>query len=282
MFKTIRPFVAVAALLASTSTAAFAADPYVPPPVEPPPPVVYEEEKSHDYSGWYIRGDVDYHWSDLRSVSYTTYGGGVPTSGNLFSRKELDGAWSIGAGVGYQIRSYLRTDLTIDYWSKADFVGSTPGACGNPFCSTDTSSYKAWLVMANAYIDLGTYHGITPYVGAGIGGAYVEWDNLRNTVPAGTFIHNGAATWRFAYALMAGASYCLTNKLEVDLGYRYTRIEGGPMFAFEAASVTGPGRDHGFKVHEGRAGLRWHLGNRGNRCSPPPPKLVDYIPPVYK
>jgi len=27
------------------------------------------------------------------------------------------------------------------------------------------------LLLANAYVDIGTWHGVTPYVGAGIGGA---------------------------------------------------------------------------------------------------------------
>ena len=64
---------------------------------------------------------------------------------------------------------------------------------------------------------------------------------------------------------MAGASYCLTNRLELDVGYRYTRIHGGRMFEF--APTVGPGFDDGLNVHEGRAGLRWNLGKHGNRCA---------------
>ncbi len=40
---------------------------------------------------------------------------------------------------------------------------------------------RAYSLLANAYVDLGTYGYITPYVGAGIGGTYVKWDKLRNT-----------------------------------------------------------------------------------------------------
>ena len=38
-----------------------------------------------------------------------------------------------------------------------------PGSC----TSADSSSYSMLILMANAYADLGKYHGITPYVGAG-------------------------------------------------------------------------------------------------------------------
>ncbi len=279
MFKTIRPLLAGATLLAGTAIPAIAADPYIPPPIEPPPPVVYEEPAKVSYGGWYIRGDVDYHWSALRSTQYITYG--PPPGTAAFTTTDLRGTWSVGAGVGYQISKYLRTDWTLDYWAKSTFTGSTTGVCGGvPCVSVDSSAYQALLLLANAYVDLGTYHGITPYVGAGIGGAYVWWDNLRNTVGGVTTVHAGASNWRFAWALMAGASYCVTDRMELDVGYRYTRIHGGRMF--EYAPVVGPGFDSGFNVHEGRAGLRWHLGGHANRCAPPPPDIPPYTPPVYK
>src|SRR6185503_1602699 len=116
-------------------------------------------------------------------------------------------AFSLGGGIGYQITNYLRTDLTVDYWFDSDFNGSTTGTNG---VSTDTSSFNAWLLLANAYADLGTYYGFTPYVGAGIGGARIEWDDLTNTVGTVTTVHDGDENWRFAWALMAGTAYWLT------------------------------------------------------------------------
>ena len=67
--------------------------------------------------------------------------------------------------------------------------------------------------MANAYVDLGTYGSITPYVGGGIGATHVNWDGDSNTSCANdgsgcdtTFHHEGRESWRFTYALMAGAA----------------------------------------------------------------------------
>ena len=61
---------------------------------------------------------------------------------------------------------------------------------------------------------------------------------------------------------MAGTSYCLTDNLKLDVGYRYSHVNGGRMF--ELAPVTGPGAgpgfDDGFNVHEARAGLRYQFG----------------------
>lgn len=262
---------AAAAMVLATS--AGAADLYVP-PVETPPQII---EKPVPMGGWYLRGDIDYHWSKLRGNEYITYGCcGAPDPGtDDFDTTDLDGAWSLGAGVGYQMSPYFRTDVTADYWFKSDFRGTSTGECGGvPCSSTDESSYKALLLLANAYVDLGTYQGITPYVGAGIGGAYVMWDDFVSD--AG--VHDGSKDWRFAWAVMAGASYCLTPNLQLDAGYRFTRIEGGRMFE-ESGLGVGPGFDKGINVHEARAGLRYSFGGSNVNCAP---QVAAYTPPPYE
>lgn len=278
---------AFAALAAGVAFPAIAADIMEPPVVEAAPveQVAYEPA---DYGGWYIRGDIDYHKSKMRGADFITYGDNPDgTRGGTaeFTKTELKGAMSLGAGIGYQVNKYFRTDLTGDYWFKSDFDGSTSGFCGGAPCvSVDKASYSALLLLANAYIDLGTYHGITPYVGAGIGGARINWSDLKNTTPEGETEHRGSKSWRFAYAVMAGASYCLTNRVKLDAGYRFSRIEGGRMF--EYASGVGPGFDKGFNTHEVRAGLRYQFGGR-SECEEPEPVAVAYEPPpavepVYK
>ncbi|WP_292898224.1 outer membrane protein [Nitratireductor sp.] len=288
MLKSMKVF--GAALLLIAPTAGYAADLYEPPIIEAPEPLppVIQPDPAPSFGGWYIRGDIDYHWSKLRGTEYITYGvdpsTGLRGSTASFDTTDLKGAMSLGAGIGYQINRYLRTDLTADYWFKSDFTGSTSGTCldGNACVSSDTSAYSAWLLMANAYVDLGTYYGFTPYVGAGIGGAYIMWDDLTNTTRDGTTVHEGSSNWRFAYSLMAGTSYCLTENLNLDMGYRFTRVAGGRMF--EYASGVAPGFDDGFNVHEARAGLRYQFGGNSNCARPqvvsydPPP----FEPPVYK
>jgi opacity protein-like surface antigen len=120
-------------------------------------------------------------------------------------------------------------------------------------------------------------------VGAGIGGAYVRWDDLHNSFPGVDDRHAGGKGWRFAYALMAGASYCLTDKLDLDVGYRFSHINGGKMFSYADSSAGGPGAgpgfDRGMNTHEVRGGLRYSFGG-SNNCSQP--ETVAYEPePLY-
>ena len=130
MFRIAKPVFA-AVLIAAGGMPAFAAD-YVEPVVEAPP--VYEPVQ---FGGWYIRGDLDYHWSNFRGADYVTYGvtccgDPLPGSGS-FDSGSLKGGFSLGAGVGYQINNYFRTDLTADYCSTptstAALRASAPAWC---------------------------------------------------------------------------------------------------------------------------------------------------------
>jgi opacity protein-like surface antigen len=273
-----------AAMATALAAPAVAADLYEP-PIEQAPPVIQDVQ----YGGWYIRGDLGYHKSDFRGADYITYGaencgpcgGAVPVPGSKsFDFGNLKGAFSVGGGVGYKINRYFRTDLTADYWAKSKFTGQTSDGTET---SVDTSNFSAFLLLANAYVDLGTWNRITPYVGAGIGGAHVKWDDLRNSFPGVDDRHSGGKGWRFAYALMAGASYCLTDKLDLDVGYRFSHINGGKMFSYADSSAGGPGAgpgfDRGMNTHEVRGGLRYSFGG-SNNCGQP--ETVAYEPePLY-
>jgi opacity protein-like surface antigen len=275
-----------AALLITSN--AYAADLMPAEPIAEAPPEVTVTEAT----GWYLRGDVGYGFNDLRGAKF--FQGGSSASEVDFDRSDLDDAWTIGGGVGYQINSYLRTDVTLDYLGKSDFRGSTSGggsafgACQVTCSSTDLSSLTAWSLMANAYVDLGTYGYVTPYVGAGIGGTYVKWKDLSNTScdTSGsglgcddTVTHGGKGNWRFSYGLMAGASIDVTCNVKADVGYRFLHVGGGEMFGYNENG--GPGRDKGFNVHEARLGARYLFGGCQTASYEPAPE-IPLQQPVYK
>jgi opacity protein-like surface antigen len=264
---------AFAALLLATG--AHAADLATPEVVEAPP-VYSPEVQVAEISGWYLRGDASFNYNVLRGANYFQ---GSNSNLRDFDTAKLGNSFGIGGGVGYQINSYLRTDFTADYGFRSTFTGSTSGTCGGgvPCTSSDVSHMTTLSLLANAYVDFGTYGSITPYAGAGIGGTYVNWDGLTNTDADGTFHHEGRSSWRFTWALMAGASVDLTCNLKADVGYRYRHVNGGDMFGYLLNG--GPGYDKGFDIHEGRVGMRYQFGDTG--CG-----QVAYTPPapmpVYK
>lgn len=275
-------------VLVVTSTLSNAADLIDPPYVEVIPEVIHIESTS----GWYLRGDVGFaHMSVAhvdRQISYIDTGtGDLVYNSDKFSSANLDEAWILSGGIGYQINANLRFDGTIKHVFDADFSGdsSTSGSgyqcsifdgitdADNSTCSSvDTATFSATIAMANAYADLGTFAGITPYVGVGVGGAHTHWSDLNNDTQCddSTDCVNGSVNyntdfdgvhgrkngWRFAYAAHAGLSYDLTTNLKIDAGYSFTHISGGDMFGYAGGS--GVQGHHGdIKLHEVRAGLRY-------------------------
>jgi opacity protein-like surface antigen len=257
-----------------------AADLYQPQPMMDAPEVTVQEA-----SGWYLRGDVGYSFNKLRGANF--FQGGAADSEVDFASARIDDSAIVGAGVGYQINNYLRTDVTFDYLTKSDFRGSTFGSCGvSTDCfSRDRSSFSAYSLMANVYVDLGTYAYFTPYVGAGFGASYVKWSKLRNTScdsgnPAlcdDTVEHGGKGKWRATAALMAGATIDVTCNLKADVGYRFRYIDGGDMFGFSSVGG-GPGKDKGIYSHEARVGARYLF----NGCDTPAAYEPAPEPIVYK
>lgn len=256
---------------------AAAADLYV--PQQSPEPYA-ETSAPVQASGWYLRGDVGYAFTDMRG-SYYFPGGNY----HAYDTADAKDFWTLGLGAGYQITKHFRVDVTGDYGFKSDFHGTTSTTgCGVAVCSSDDhGSVKLLSLLANAYVDLGTWHGVTPYVGAGIGGTHVDWGHFTSVGSAGCDEcggdYEGKSDWRFTYALMAGASVKLTCNLAFDASYRYRHINGGGMSEDFPGGGAGRAYDDGFNVQDVRGGLRYTFGG----CAQP--QLAAYKPapmPVYK
>jgi len=235
-------------------------------------------------NGWYLRGDVGYAVTrSMGDVDYRTFdiAAGTYTSGGL-DRADLDSGMTYGIGFGYTFNPWLRSDITLDGFT-ADLHGrvASADACdgapaGTTCCTSGSGSVWTRSLLANGYVDLGTYAGLTPYVGAGAGMSRVKWGNFsENTYCVdgagtctdallGTTRHSGKSDYRFTYAFMAGLAYDISQNLKLDIGYKYTHVAGGDTFNWDTASAaagaTGTqGRDDGFSSQEVRVGLRYEL-----------------------
>lgn len=247
------------------------------------PPQVYAPETSIDGvgQGWYIRGDLGYTgWNNHGNPNYNLVSTGPTYSNVEFDDSRFGRHMSYGAGMGYQLNDFLRADATADFFS-ADMTGSSTvasrcdatEAVGTNCGFSHQGDFRGIGVLANAYVDLGTYAGLTPYVGGGAGVTHVSWGDIShnpycvngtaacsgNTLAAQG--SSGMDSWRFTYALMAGMSYDITSSVKLDLGYRFSKIAGGDMFEYGATSqalgATGAqGQDDGLSRHEIRAGIR--------------------------
>lgn len=82
----------------------------------------------------------------------------------------------------------------------------------------DTLKFKSYSYMANVYYDFMPYNWWTPYVGAGLGYTNLKYNNFDTS---SHFSNGRYKEDNFTWALGAGASLKVTNRFNVDLGYRY-------------------------------------------------------------
>jgi opacity protein-like surface antigen len=211
--RSFKTFAAIGALVLSFGAAARAADfPRSNPSMPLPPPIVQRapslvEEFS---SGWYLRGDVGYRFDRLGGVSNAAP---IPT----FDDK-LANTITLGLGVGYKWQ-WFRTDLTADYAFKARYTGSTAALAPDFGARIDGTT-----ALANIYGDLGTWFGLTPYIGVGAGGAYLRTSDFNRGFTPFLPAVRETGRWNLAWAWMAGVSYKVSQNYQIDLGYRHVSL----------------------------------------------------------
>lgn len=227
MFRQSTIALVVFAAAATAMPTAQAAD--LPPPV---PEVVMK--------GWYLRGDIGYanqYVDSLDNALYDTY----DTVDTVY--KDFDGAPFLSAGIGYQWTNWFRTDVTGEYRSRSDFQGLDIAVIGPDIIPDNYTGQKSeWLALLNAYFDLGTWHGITPFVGAGIGAANVKIHNFTDVGVTVDSVAFGADhdEWNFAWALHAGLGYEVTDAFTVELAYRYVDMgdaQSGDLVAYDGTNL---------------------------------------------
>ncbi len=104
---------------------------------------------------------------------------------------------TFGGGVGYRYNENWRADVRVDFSGEYDIGGGTDLGFGT--------------ALVNGYFDLPISSHIAPYLGAGVG---YGW----------TYRSPGPDDDGFAYALMAGVGFEMTQQITLDVGYRYRQV----------------------------------------------------------
>jgi opacity protein-like surface antigen len=277
---------ALAGAAVMISTGAWAAD--FPPPLPQAVPVA---QPAID-SGWYLRGDVGVGVQSFGTFDHfqTNPTFVWPASWQIVQHGTDDSAF-VDFGIGYQFNNWFRVDVTSEYRANANFkaVGTYTNFCPNGANCFDqySGSHSAAVFLANAYIDLGTWWCLTPFIGAGIGTAYNQVSNVTDNgfIADGTsafgFASQDSAYWNLAWAAHAGVTYNVSNNLKLEFAWRYLNLGAVRTPIVDCAStgcVANAGQANAwysltnFSSQDFKVGLRWMLQ----------PEQPVYTPPLIR
>jgi opacity protein-like surface antigen len=228
--SSVRILALAGAAAAAMSTAALAADF---PPALPPAQPAYQPAASE--SGWYLRGDVGVGVQRFQTFDhFQTNSTFVWPASWQIVQKEADDAAFIDVGVGYQMNNWLRFDFTAEHRAMAKFkvLGSYREFCagGTATCFDQyDGSHSAEVFLANAYLDLGTWWCLTPFVGVGVGGAWntvsaVTDVGFTTFAPGFGFASSDSSSWNLAWSATAGLTYNVSNNLKLEFAARYLNL----------------------------------------------------------
>lgn len=212
-------------------------------------------EESSGMEGLYLRLDLG---GGITHDPGFSPNGAWPTGQGTTAESDSTNSLIGQVGLGYRFTPEFRSDLTLGYRTQGVSYDSAGG--GN--LVKGETDIRTITAMLNAYYDVGTYSGFTPYVGAGMGWARHWSEDIKHTSAAGlsgTEKSEGDST--LAWSLGAGVSYAIEKGWTLDFGYRFTDL-GKPDIAKgwvdSAATAYGNSTlDEHLRSHDLTVGLRY-------------------------
>jgi opacity protein-like surface antigen len=216
-----------------------------------------------DVSGWYLRGDIGMTNQQVKTLDNVLF---PQTPGLVLRDKNFEAGMLFGLGAGYKLNNWFRFDVTGEYRGETGFHGLDTWNDGAARFNNYTAKKSEWLVLANAYLDLGTWWCITPFIGAGVGWSSVTIHSFRDAgidgggVPTMAYA-DAASKSNFAWALHAGLAYEVTKTFTVEMAYRYVNLGSGTtgdIIAYDGTNnFNNPMKFKDITSHDLKFGVRW-------------------------
>lgn len=180
-----------------------------------------------------------------RSMTLDALPAGIPISSiSVGLNGESGGVFGGGISLGYDFapRMNIPVRLELDYTTRSEVeVSASVRVVQNPiglidFEGTQKDKITLQTLMLNAWFDIPTDTSFSPYVGGGIGWAFIGHKGSQNgefvqrtiAPPPPDPIYSGSGSsseTNFAWSLGCGLAYDFTPNWSLDLGYRYINAE---------------------------------------------------------
>jgi opacity protein-like surface antigen len=160
--------------------------------------------------GLYVSGNFGFAMASDSDLTDSTVPG-------VTVNTEFDTGLALGAALGYDFNRF-RVEGEISY-QKNDV--DKIGALGVFFDATGDA--KALSFLINGYFDFVNSSAFTPYISAGLGYAQIEFNDL--SISGSGFPGSSDDDSVFAYQIGIGVGYAVSEKVTIDVKYRYFGTE---------------------------------------------------------
>jgi opacity protein-like surface antigen len=185
-------------------------------------------------AGGLMGHDVDFTWETIDK----TQGGGYDRK---TGSQSFDGDWVYGGAIAIGYDFYHRFDIPVRLELEYSMFGDAKSE--NKYKSsssvhTDWENEKSTITIGvqtlfmNAYYDFRNSSNFTPYLGAGLGAAFVDMKGKTTRTehdPDDCYSYSlgKESSTNFAWNIGAGVAYSFTDNISLDLGYRFVGLGKG-------------------------------------------------------
>jgi opacity protein-like surface antigen len=203
-----------------------------------------DEAPSGEQLGLYIGGKIGMSNVRMSDRKFGMYAGEMDFGGYTIAADHQtlgmggknETVWGGGLTLGYDFDKRLdipvRVELDYTIRDKASKSSTASGTWfytmnGAPYSEDNTvdmkTSVQMQTLMVNAWFDIPTGTAVKPYLGGGIGWAFIDFSaSAIENGNAATLVSIGTkSSTNFAWSLGGGLGYAITQNWTVDLGYRY-------------------------------------------------------------
>jgi Opacity protein and related surface antigens len=185
---------------------------------------------AQELNSFYVTPKILYskQTGDMSNANWTQNG----WSRGVLGGEEKDGGFGFGLAFGndfsYSTAYPIRVEAEYIYHGEGQF-GKGPSIvnaldnAGN-YVASQKFKIKAHSLMVNGFYDINMDSAFTPYIGGGIGMAYLKsayTSSFRVNGNEGHRVSTSSNDWSFAWNIGGGVSYALDNQMSLDFGYRY-------------------------------------------------------------
>lgn len=171
---------------------------------------IFFSSSAYSAEGLYVSGNIGFAMLSDSDLTDSTLPGATITL-------EYDTGFTLGGALGYDFNRF-RVEGEISYQTNdVDKIG----AMGVSLDASGDVSSLAFLI--NGYFDFVNDTGFIPYLSAGLGYAKVEFNDLKVSGLSSSGAGDDDSV--FAYQVGLGVGYAVTEKVTIDVKYRYFATE---------------------------------------------------------